>query len=126
MKSNRFARIFLTAMIALGTAGAAMPTAASARDMYSGGYQRQQPGNHFDNRRWDNRQSRHGGRYDRRRSCSPHEAVRKAHWMGVRRAGIARVNHRVIVVFGHHRGHPARVVFDRHSPRCRVIGARGI
>ena len=121
MKTNRFARTFVAALIALGAAAATLPTTASARDMYSGGSRQQ-----WSNGHQDGRYSRHRD-WDRRYNlCSPYEAVRKARWMGLRHAGVGRVSHRAIVVFGRHRGHPANVVFDRHSPRCRIVAARGI
>jgi hypothetical protein len=68
----------------------------------------------------------HHDRHYERRVCRPGEAVEKAHWMGLRRAGIHRVSHDVIVVAGIHYGDWATVVFDRWSPYCRVIATRGI
>ena len=80
--------------------------------------------------RFDERNWRHGPRGDNRwgapRFCSPREAVQKAHRMGLRHAGVARVNNRAIVVAGHHWGHRAHVVFARNSRHCSVIGVRGL
>lgn len=70
---------------------------------------------------------RHGGRhYGGRRVCHPRKAVRKAWHIGMNRPGIRRIGENRIVVTGWHRGHRAKLVFDRWSPRCRVIRARGI
>jgi hypothetical protein len=64
--------------------------------------------------------------YHRRAVCSPQEAVYKARRHGMRHAGIQRMRPRAIVVTGWHRGHRARMVFERYSRHCRVIASRGI
>ena len=73
--------------------------------------------------------SDHRRHYDRRirdRVCQPGEAIHKARRLGLRHAGIERVNHRVVVVSGRHRGHWATIAFDRTSRHCRIVRARGI
>lgn len=120
------------AIIALGTAAYAAPASAGNFGVdiyqgYSGGSYHQ--GGHRQGGHWRpyNKPPRHyGGQRRHYGSCSPHEAVRKAHWLGMRHPGIRRVNHRAIVVTGFHRGHRAKIVFARNSPRCHVIGSRGI
>lgn len=76
----------------------------------------------WDRGRGHGRDRGHG--WDRGRSfCEPHQAVRKARDMGVRRAEMVRGGPRRVVVegFRHHR--PTRVIFanERH---CPVIGFR--
>ncbi|MEZ5873093.1 MAG: hypothetical protein R3D32_14880 [Nitratireductor sp.] len=66
------------------------------------------------------------GGYHRYSVCEPGEAVYKARSLGLRHAGVERINRRVIVVSGRHRGHWASVVFDRSSRHCRILDARGI
>lgn len=69
----------------------------------------------------------YGGRHGHRpRICRPRRAVNKAWNMGMNRPGIRRIGEHRIVVVGWHRGHRAKLVFDRWSPRCRVLRARGI
>ena len=67
-----------------------------------------------------------GKRNWRRPACQPHEAVRKAMRFGLRHADIRHVDRRVIIVSGVKRGHRASIAFARHSPRCHVVGTRGI
>ena len=62
-------------------------------------------------------QYRHRPQY---RTCTPGQALNKAHRIGVRHARIKRVNHRVIAVGGRSRGHHVRVVFAR-APGCPII-----
>ncbi len=69
---------------------------------------------------------RHPGGHRRDRGCQPHEAVEKARYQGLRRAGIERVTPWEIVVTGRAYGNRAMLVFDRSSRHCRIIGSRGI
>ncbi len=83
------------------------------------------------NRGWHDERPRdrdrhHGRRHDRWGSCSPHEAVRKADRMGLRKAGIARISERAILVSGYSWRHRASVAFDRNSRNCQVIGVHGL
>lgn len=112
----------LAATLALGVAGS-----AQAGEIYGGvtvyhggGYDGHAGGRDG----W--RGGRGGWRGDYRPACHPREAVGKAWRQGLRRPGVERVGRRDIVVSGWFRGHRAVLVFDRYSPRCRVIGSRGI
>lgn len=119
------------AIIALGAVATAAPASAGGLNVdlylglpgggyYQGGHWQKQhrPPQHYRSQRRD--YGRHHA------SCSPHEAVRKAHWLGLRHAGVQRVDHRRIVVTGFNRGHRAKIVFARQSPRCSIINSRGI
>ncbi|MEM7069289.1 MAG: hypothetical protein AAF478_10430 [Pseudomonadota bacterium] len=66
----------------------------------------------------------HGGQ--RPRACNPRRALNKAYRMGLYNPHITRVNHKKIVVKGYSHGYPAKVVFKRHSGRCKVIKTRGL
>lgn len=120
--TSKLKRNLAAALVAIAAAGYGVP--ASAGDFTIEIRPGIHAGGHFerDHRRFD-RQRGFGRHFA---ACAPHEAVRKARWLGLRHAGIRRVNHWVIVVAGHHRGHRASIVFARHSPRCNVIDARGI
>ena len=117
MNGNGLKARIAAAMVAIAVAGMAMP--ASAKDVArQSGAELQQAG-FFD-------RGHHRGHRRFRAMCEPHEAMRKAAFMGLRRPGIRRISHRVIVVSGINRGHRAQIVFARQSPRCNVIGDRGI
>ncbi len=110
----------ITAALALGLAANAQAAGISGEItiQHSGGYL----GGHGGG--WQGRPGGwHGGH---RAQCRPSEAIERAWRQGMRRPGIERVGRRDIVVAGWFRGHRAVLVFDRHSPRCRVIGSRGI
>lgn len=71
-----------------------------------------------DGRGWD--RPRHDDRHrpgwdrpgwDRRGQCHPHQAVEKARWNGLRRAFVADVSPRRVVVAGVRHGYRDRVVF---------------
>lgn len=71
--------------------------------------------------RWDrrhDRRDRHHGGWGGRGRCSPGLAVQKAREFGLRRARIADVSPRKVVVEGFRRGGYSRIVFanDRHCP----------
>jgi hypothetical protein len=69
--------------------------------------------------RWDRRDDRrYGGDWGRRGRCSPDFAVAKARDFGLRRARIADVTPRKVVVEGFRYGGYSRIVFanDRHCP----------
>ncbi len=66
------------------------------------------------------------GGHRRDRGCQPHEAVEKARYHGLRRAGVERVTPWEIVVTGRAYGNRALLVFDRSSRHCRIIGSRGL
>lgn len=69
--------------------------------------------------RWDRRDDRrHSGDWGRRGRCSPDFAVAKARDLGLRRARLADVTPRKVVVEGFRHGGYSRVVFanDRHCP----------
>jgi len=110
----------LCVVAALGAAGVAAPTAASAGGLNasvsigSGGVDVQLVGH---------RHHRRHGHWERR-GCSPRHAVRKArHRFGLHRAHIRRVNHRAVVVAGRKHGHRAVVRFARQRG-CPVISFR--
>ena len=71
--------------------------------------------------RWDRRHDRRHGDWGRRGRCSPNLAVAKARDFGMRRARIADVSPRRVVVEGFRRGGYSRIIFanDRH---CPVLG----
>lgn len=118
-----------TALAALVIASGAAITSAPANagsvqlDLASG------PQHHGQFRHGPRRQH-HGQRFGHgprhRGICTPREAVHKAWRIGMNRPGIRRIGHDRIVVTGFHRGHHARLVFARYTPRCRVIASRGI
>ncbi|MCJ8052551.1 hypothetical protein GB928_020760 [Shinella curvata] len=68
--------------------------------------------------RWDRRHERRHGDWGRRGRCSPDFAVAKARDLGLRRARLADVTPRKVVVEGFRYGGYSRVVFanDRHCP----------
>jgi hypothetical protein len=115
----------LAAALALGVAGSAQAGGISGEiTVYHGGGHGGGYGGGYG----------HGGGYGRgggwhgdyRPLCHPREAVGKAWRQGLRRPGVERVTRRDIVVSGWFHGHRAVLIFDRHSPRCRIIGSRGI
>lgn len=128
MQTKNIATTLLAGVLALGVAGSSMAVA----DQYMGGYiaepqieiAPEEAGNYYSGHRRDWRHDYR--RHHRPRVCEPREAVEKAHWMGLRRAGIHRVSHDAIVVVGAYYGNWAKIAFDRWSPHCRVIGTRGI
>ena len=67
---------------------------------------------------------RHGPRFVEprrfRNVCTPRKAVYKAANFGVRRAHIARVGHRLILVEGRKRGRHVKIDFVRNSRHCKV------
>ncbi|MEP4537704.1 MAG: hypothetical protein ABJ021_11060 [Nitratireductor sp.] len=73
-------------------------------------------------RHWRGGRDWRGGRAFRR-ACTPHRAVRKAERLGVRRAHVVRVNHRIIKVRGRARGERVAVIFAR-APRCPIVAMR--
>jgi hypothetical protein len=60
-----------------------------------------------------------------RHICSPGEAVHKARKLGLRRAEINRVNHRLIVVSGRKHGERIVVGMERKSRHCEIAFVRG-
>ncbi|WP_411032845.1 hypothetical protein [Shinella sp. BYT-45] len=68
--------------------------------------------------RWDRRDDRRHGGWGRRGRCSPDLAVAKARDFGLRRARIADMSPRRVVVEGFRRGDYRRIVFanDRGCP----------
>jgi hypothetical protein len=74
-----------------------------------------------DRDRWDRRDDRRHGDWGRRGRCSPGLAVAKARDFGIRRARIADVSRRAVVVEGFRRGEYSRIVFanDRGCPAVR-------
>ncbi|MBP0617540.1 hypothetical protein [Jiella mangrovi] len=103
----------LCVVAALGAAGAAAPTSASARDfgatisIGNGGIEL----------------VRHRGHYRPNYGCSPRRALNKARHFGIRHARIRGVSRRAIVVAGRKRHHRAVVRFAR-VPGCPVIAYR--
>lgn len=85
------------------------------RDGYRDGYR---GGGWHDDRRDDRR---HGwGRPDRRGECRPHHAMEKARWNGMRRAFVADVTPRRVVIAGIRHGDRDRMVFA-NVRGCPVI-----
>jgi hypothetical protein len=115
----------LSAMIGLG-AMAAAPSTASA-DSIGIHFLAQNAGFGFyfgesgsARRDWDRRHDRRD-RYERRDFCSPHDALRKAQWLGMRHARVTHVNYRTIGVEGRIRGYGHdRILFAR-APHCPVL-----
>lgn len=59
----------------------------------------------------------------RARACTPGQAVRKAHRLGIRHARVVRANRNIIRVRGSGRGYNRVAVFAR-APHCPVIRVR--
>lgn len=74
-------------------------------------------------RHWGGGRHWRGGRDFRRPACTTQRAVRKAQRLGVRRAHVVRVNHRIIKVRGRARGERVAVIFAR-APRCPIVSIR--
>ena len=104
----------LIVIAALGSAGIAAPTAASAASAsisISGG------GVEFV------RDRGHRGRHHVRPGCSPRRAVNKARHFGIRHAHVRGVSRRAIVVAGR-KGHHRAVVRFARVRGCPVISYR--
>ncbi|MCR6500156.1 hypothetical protein MUO32_13995 [Shinella sp. CPCC 101442] len=134
--TNFLKKTVLAALLGLGALTAVAP-AASAGDIslsieqvgYRNGffevhdYGRDRDRDRWDRRsdrrdRWDRRHERRHGDWGRRGRCSPDFAVAKARDLGLRRARLADVTPRKVVVEGFRHGGYSRVVFanDRHCP----------
>ncbi|MFZ1813635.1 MAG: hypothetical protein WBO55_03855 [Rhizobiaceae bacterium] len=122
MKLNNIKKIAVAATILFATA--AVPATALAGGY--GGYGHVPHADSYSQRhQYYGGHRRHGNHYGRG-ICHPGEAVEKAHWLGMRRPGVERVNHREVIVSGRSYGHWARIAFDRNSRNCRVLWSRGI
>ncbi|MEZ5800203.1 MAG: hypothetical protein R3D29_06760 [Nitratireductor sp.] len=119
MKTNLIKSVLLAAGVILAAGSLSTPAnAGQGHVMRHGAQTHQQHPSQF---RFQSRE-----RHFRDRICQPGEAIHKARSLGLRHPGIDRVNRHVVVVSGRHRGHWARLVFDRTSRHCRIVDARGI
>ncbi|MDH4440976.1 MAG: hypothetical protein QE284_11385 [Rhizobium sp.] len=75
----------------------------------------------WDRPRHDDRHRPGWGRPNRRGECHPNQAVEKARWNGLRRAFVADVSPRRVVVAGFRHGGRDRIVFA-NVRGCPVIG----
>ena len=122
MKTNLIKSVLLAAGVVLAAGSLSTPANAGEGHVMRHGAQTYQ--HHYGQQFYGRYQSRE--RYHRDRICQPGEAIHKARSLGLRHPGIDRVNRHVVVVSGRHRGHWARLVFDRTSRHCRIVDARGI
>jgi hypothetical protein len=132
MMKNPIARMTAAALV-VATAMALSPASARAESshfnqipqVHNADYRHQQ-GGYRDRNRYSGHAQRHRPYWYGKRICEPRQAVHKASRLGMRRPGIRRVTRSEIVVAGHNYGRRALVVFDRFSPHCRIVSARGI
>jgi len=121
LESLMFQKIKIAALSALLGLGAlaSMPAAAHAEGVYfsfGGGDAR--AGIYV---RDHDRRDRHRPRWAA--TCTPRDAVQKAHRMGLRNVHVQRANRNTIRVTGRTRHDRASIVFAR-APHCPVIRAR--
>lgn len=119
-------KTLLAAVLGLGALTASVPAASAAGlevTVETVGYRSGflEVRDHDRRDRWDRRHDRRRGDWGRRGRCSPNLAVAKARDFGLRRARIADISPRRVVVDGFRRGDYRRVVFanDRHCPVLR-------
>ncbi|ANH04764.1 MULTISPECIES: hypothetical protein [Shinella] len=114
----------LAAVLGLGALTATMPAASAANielSIEQAGYRNGffEIRDHDGRRdRWDRRHDRRQGNWGGRGRCDPRLAMVKAHDFGLRRARIADVTPRKVVVEGFRYQGYGRIVFanDRHCP----------
>ncbi len=121
-----FKKTILAAVLGLGALTASVPAASAASLSvtvdtvgYRNGFlQVQDWGGRHDRDRWDRRHDRRHGDWGRRGRCSPGLAVAKARDFGLRRARIADISPRRVVVEGFRHGGYRRMIFinDRGCP----------
>ncbi len=130
-------KTILAAVLGLGALSASVPAASAAGisvtidnvgyrngflqvQGFDGGWEEERRDRRRE--RWDDRRERrHHGDFGRRGRCSPDLAIDKARDFGMRRARIADMSPRRVVVEGFRRGEYTRMVFmnDRGCPIWR-------
>lgn len=121
---NFLKKSLLAAVLGLGALTASVPAASAANielSIEQVGYRNGFYQVHDQDRRgqrWDRRHDRRYGERARRGRCDLGFAVAKARDQGLRRARVADVTPRKVVVDGFRRGGYSRIVFanDRHCP----------
>jgi hypothetical protein len=127
MQLNLIKSAVIASMLAVSSIAATPASAGNVQfELHVGGH----PASNFRHHRRGAKPGYHrgwrNGNRGHRAICQPRAAIWKAHRIGLRHAGVQRIMPNRIVVAGRHRGHHARIVFDRTSHNCRIIAKRGI